>query len=137
MEIEEKKVYWVTTDPCTFKGAQVVFLRFGHTKGEVGDRVHEWKNYCPLPLTTTVGHIKSVNSIEGQPDDAVRRLLRQKGFRLSPASDLTDWFILPEAQPGNVAIQELVRRAFVNAGERLTKDNIDAVINAMNTSMNK
>ncbi|KAL3301918.1 hypothetical protein RB213_005057, partial [Colletotrichum asianum] len=69
-----KTVYWTITDPCTVGGNQVVFLRFGVTTGTANDRVNLWKNYCPLPLTIA-GFIQSVDLIDGQPDDAIRRRL--------------------------------------------------------------
>lgn len=73
-----KTVYWTTTTPCTIQQAggnpvQVVFLRFGVTTGTVEDRVKQWKNYCPFPLTIA-GRIQSQDLINGQPpDDAIRR----------------------------------------------------------------
>lgn len=69
-----KNVYWTITDPFTFRGRQVVFLRFGSTGGNVDTRVNQWKNYCPLPLSMANNSpsIQSVDSIDGPLDEAIR-----------------------------------------------------------------
>ncbi|KAL6812140.1 hypothetical protein J3E69DRAFT_359878 [Trichoderma sp. SZMC 28015] len=135
-----KTVYWTTTTPCIIQQGgnpvQVVFLRFGVTTGTVEDRVRQWKNYCPFPLTIA-GRIQSQDVINGQPpDEAIRSGLINAGFRLSIPNTFTDWFVLPEAQPNGVAIAALVQAAFTAmAVGGLTQANIGNVIGGMQTTM--
>ncbi|KAH7219732.1 hypothetical protein DER44DRAFT_739867 [Fusarium oxysporum] len=135
-----KNVYWTITAPCTFGGNQVVFLRFGHTAGNVDARVNQWKNYCPLPLSmaNNFPFIQSDDLIGGlQPDDAVRRLLINLQFNLSQPNTQIDWFVLPVLQPNGNDVAGLVQAAFGLVGGNLTAANIGVVTAQMSGSMNR